>query len=77
MVKVQQSADEDHDGAEDAFYAATQAQASKLEYEAVKARSRQGPEGSAGGERTPMAYRDAVKQYMLGQHRKEPRGREE
>jgi hypothetical protein len=77
MVKVEQGADPDRDGAEDAFYAATQAQASKLEYEAVKARSRQGPEGSAGGERTPMAYRDAVKQYMLGQHRKEPKGREE
>jgi hypothetical protein len=77
MVKVEHSADENRDGAEDAFYAATQAQASKLEYEAVKARSRQGSEGSAGGERTPMAYRDAVKHYMLGQHRKEVGGREE
>jgi hypothetical protein len=76
-VKVEQSADDDRNGAEDAFYAATQAQASKLEYENVTARSRQRMEHDASGERTPMAYRDAVRQYMLEQHRREGVKREE
>jgi hypothetical protein len=76
-VKVEQSADDDRNGAEDAFYAATQAQASKLEYENVTARSRQRMERDASGERTPMAYRDAVRQYMLEQHRREGVKREE
>ena len=70
-VKVEQSADDDRNGAEDAFYAATQAQASRLEYEAVTARSRQATERNGDGERMPMAYREAVKRYMLGQHGKE------
>jgi hypothetical protein len=76
-VKVEQSADDARNGAEDAFYAATQAQASKLEYESVTARSRQRMEREASGERTPMAYRDAVRQYMLDQHRKEGQKHEE
>jgi len=76
-VKVEQSADDARNGAEDAFYAATQAQASKLEYENVTARSRQRMEREASGERTPMAYRDAVRQYMLDQHRKEGQKHEE
>jgi hypothetical protein len=76
-VKVEQNPDEDPNGAEDAFYAATQAQASKLEYQAVTAHRRYGAEQSAARDRMPMAYRDAVKQYVLGQHRKERKGREE
>ena len=70
-VKVEQSAEEDPNGAEEAFYAATQAQASKLDYEAVTGRQRYAAEQGAPRERMPLAYRDAVKQYMLGQHAKE------
>jgi len=70
-VKVEQSADEDPNGAEEAFYAATQAQASKLEYATVAGRERYATEQGTQRERMPMAYRDAVKQYMVGQHGKE------
>jgi len=70
-VKVEQSAEEDPNGAEEAFYAATQAQASKLEYATVVGRERYATEQGTQRERMPMAYRDAVKQYMVGQHGKE------
>jgi hypothetical protein len=73
-VKVEQSAEEDPNGAEDAFYAATQAQASKLDYETLTARQRYAADQGAPRERMPMAYRDAVKQYMLEQHGKEKQG---
>jgi hypothetical protein len=69
-VKVEQAADEDRNGAEDAFYAATQAQASKLDYDAVTAKPRYTAEQSADRERMPLAYREAVKQYMVGQHKR-------
>jgi hypothetical protein len=71
-VKVEQAADEDRNGAEDAFYAATQAQASKLDYEAVTAKPRYSAEQSADRGRMPLAYREAVKQYMVGQHGRKP-----
>ena len=70
-VKVEQSDEEDPNGAEEAFYAATQAQASKLEYQALAGRQRYAAEQGATRERMPMADRDAVKQYMVGQHGKE------
>jgi hypothetical protein len=72
-IKVEQADDEDRSGTEDAFYAATQAQASKLDYEAVKPNRRASSEQSVESRRMPMAYRDAVKQYMLEQHRREQR----
>ena len=70
-VKVEAAPDEDQPGAEDSLYAATRAQAARLGYEAVVARPRQAAEEVVSGERTPLAYRDAVKQYTLGQHEKE------
>ena len=73
-VKVEQSADEDRNGAEDAYYAATQAQAAKLDYEAVTAHRRSVNEQEVDRERMPLAYREAVKQYMIEQHRREPKG---
>jgi hypothetical protein len=79
-IKVDQAPDEDRNGAEEAFYAATQSQASKLDYEAVSAHQRYATEQQPGRERIPMAYRGAVKQYMMGEHGREPqsaKGREE
>ena len=73
-VKVEQSADEDRNGAEDAYYAATQAQAAKLDYEAVTAHRRSVNEQEVDRERMPIAYREAVRQYMIEQHRREPKG---
>jgi len=70
-IKVEQSDDEDRSGAEDAFYAATQAQASKLDYESAQASRRASSEQSVDASRMPMAYREAVKQYTLEQHRRE------
>ena len=70
-IKVESDAGEDQPGGEEALYAQTRAQAAKLGYEAVAARPRQGAEAVVGGEGTPLAYRDAVKHYMLEQHAKE------
>ena len=71
-IKVDQKPnDDDRQGAEDAFYAATQAQASSLDYESVTARQRGGTEQESAGQRPPLAYREAIKQYTLSQHRKE------
>jgi hypothetical protein len=72
-VKVEQRDDDERNGAEEAFYAATQAQSSKLEYEAVTARSRRGSEQATGSEHMPLAYRDSARQYTLSQHQREPR----
>jgi hypothetical protein len=70
-VKVEQNDDDDRNGAEDAFYAATQAQASKLDYERVESNRRTSAERNGDRSRVPTAYREAVKQYMLEQHRRE------
>ena len=73
-VKVEAGASEDQPGGEQALYAQTRAQAARLGYEAVDARPRQGLEAVVSGESTPLAYRDAVKRYMLEQHGKQASG---
>ncbi len=70
-VKIESAETEDRDGAEESFYAATQAQAAKTEYEIVTAVQSGGAEQIAGNERLPLAYRDAVKRYTLLQHRRD------
>ena len=70
-VKVESDVSEDQPGSEEALYAQTRAQAAKVGYEAVAAQPRQGAEAVVGGDGTPLAYRDAVKHYMLEQHAKE------
>ena len=62
---------EDRDGAEESFYAATQAQAAKTDYETVAAVQIGGAEQVGSDQRLPLAYRDAVKRYTLRQHRRE------
>jgi hypothetical protein len=59
------------DGSEEDFYAATRAQAAQLGYRAVNARPAAATEAVVSAEQTPLAYREAVKQYSLMQHRKE------
>jgi hypothetical protein len=57
--------------AEEAFYAATQRQASQLEHESVITQWRLQREAIVPPSRTPLAYREAVKRYFLTQHGKE------
>jgi hypothetical protein len=59
------------EGSEESFYAATRAQAAQLDYRAVHAGQTAGTEQVVAGEQAPLAYREAVKQYSLIQHRKE------
>lgn len=73
-VKVESAASEDQPAGEEALYAQTKAQAARLGYETVSAQARQGPETVATGKETPLAYRDAVKRYMLEQHAREASG---
>lgn len=70
-VKIESVEPEDGDGTEESFYAATQAQAAKTEYETVTAVQSGGTEQITGKERLPLAYRDAVKRYTLRQHRRD------
>ena len=70
-VKIDSTEPEVRDGAEESFYAATQAQAAKTDYETVTAVQTGGAEQITGKERLPLAYRDAVKRYTLRQHRRD------
>jgi len=74
-VRVERSADDDgdagSDGREESFYDATQAQAAQLTLRDVVSRPTQAAEAVVTGQQTPLAYREAVKQYSLMQHRKE------
>ena len=53
------------------FYAATQRQASEVEYESITAQWRAQREAVVAPGGTPLSYREAVKQYFLSQHAKE------
>jgi hypothetical protein len=53
------------------FYAATQRQASEVEYESITAQWRVRREAVVAPGGTPLSYREAVKQYFLSQHAKE------
>jgi hypothetical protein len=53
------------------FYAATQRQASEVEYENVAAQWGMQREAVIAPGGTPVSYREAVKQYFLSQHAKE------
>lgn len=72
-VKVEHENDEDTRGADDKFYAATQAQAAQLGYESVRGRGQAVTEQGAARGAMPLAYRQSVRQYMLEQHRREPK----
>jgi hypothetical protein len=53
---------------EEEFYAATQRQASRVEYESITAQWRAQREAIVAPGGTPLSYREAVKQYFLSQH---------
>jgi hypothetical protein len=59
------------EGSEENFYAATRAQAAQLAYRALRAEQAAVGEAVITGEQPPLAYREAVKQYSLTQHRRE------
>jgi len=70
-VKIESVETEDRDGAEESFYAATQAQAAKTNYEIVTAAHSGAAEQVTANARLPLAYRDAVTRYTLRQHRRD------
>ena len=73
-IKMEQMEPDDRDAADgslESFYAATQAQAAKSEYEKVMAVQTGSIEQTSGKQRLPLAYRDAVKRYTLNQHRRD------
>lgn len=70
-VKIDQPETENVDGSEESFYAATQAQAAKMQYQDIVAEQRGGVEQNTNGEQLPLAYREAVKEYTVRQHRRE------
>ncbi len=71
-VAVESGAGEQGDPAdEEALYAQTRAQSARLGYASATAQPRQGLEAVVAGQSTPLAYRDAVKRYMLEQHERE------
>jgi hypothetical protein len=71
-VAVESSAGEQSEPAdEEALYAQTRAQSARLGYASATAQPKQGSEAVIVGQNTPLAYRDAVKRYMLEQHERE------
>jgi len=62
---------EQDDGTPEAFYAATQAQASRLELEPVEAGTRSSDEDALEHRQLPLAYRSAVRKYFVTEHEKD------
>ena len=62
------SQDSTQQDTEEEFYAATQRQASLIEDENIVVQQRAQREAVVPQRRTPLAYREAVKQYFLNQH---------
>jgi hypothetical protein len=74
LQKVRVAGGEDarlEQGSQEDFYAATRAQAAQLDYRAIGVAPTVATEAVVAGEHAPLAYREAVKQYSLRQHRKE------
>ena len=64
--------DADAQGVTDSVYAATRAQQAQQAYENAPQQTRYVSESGVSGERIPLAYRGAVKEYFLNLNRKEP-----
>ena len=64
--------DADAQGVTDSVYAATRAQQAQQAYENAPQQARYVSESGVSGERIPLAYRGAVKEYFLNLNRKEP-----
>jgi hypothetical protein len=70
-VRVERTDDPQLQATEESFYAATQRQASQVEYESVVTQWRAQREAPVPPSRTPFSYREAVKRYFLTQHGRE------
>jgi hypothetical protein len=70
-VTIDQPQTDSSDGSDESFYAATQAQAAKAQYQDIVAGQHSGVEQSTSDEQLPLAYRGAVKEYSVRQHRRE------
>jgi hypothetical protein len=70
-MSAERSEDSKQQEAVEEFYAATQRRASDVEYQSIAARWRAQQEAVVAPGRTPLSYREAVKQYFLSQHAKE------
>lgn len=58
-------------GTSEGFYAATQAQAARLDFAAAEAPARGADEAVLTREQVPIAYRASVKRYFLTEHRRQ------
>jgi hypothetical protein len=63
--------DDPGSGSSEGFYAATQAQAARLDFAAAQARQPGANEAALAREQVPIAYRASVKRYFLTEHSKE------
>ena len=63
---------DDAQGIGDGFYAATRAQQAQLSYQNAPRRARYVSESAMSGERVPLAYRGAVKDYFLNLNQRDP-----
>ncbi len=70
-MKLKRDDDPQQRDTEEEFYAATQRQASEVEYEGISARWQAQRETVLSPSGMPLSYREAVKQYFLSQHGKE------
>jgi hypothetical protein len=66
-----QSGDAANEGAEERLYAATRAQRSSIDYQAVATQPRYTKEEATTGERVPLAHREVVRDYFLNLRRTE------
>jgi hypothetical protein len=70
-MRAERGEDSKRQEAVEEFYAATQRQASEVEYESITAQWRAQREAVVAPGGTPLSYREAVKQYFLSQHARE------
>lgn len=70
-MKIERDDDPQRRDTEEEFYAATQRQASHVEYGQVATQWRLQREAALPAGGTPLRYREAVRQYFLSQHAKE------
>lgn len=71
-IEGSRSEGDDAQGFTDSIYAATRAQQAQLDYQNAPRQARYISESAVSGERIPLAYRGAVKDYFLDLNRKEP-----
>ncbi len=70
-VEIEDRATDKSASAGDQYFAPTQARSAELDYQGGSARSRHVDEAGIDGERVPLAYRSAVKEYFLKLRQKE------